>query len=124
MKSGALRIWRTLLNDRVFGQDEALSAIAKAVRRSRLGLSDPKRPSGVFLFLGPSGVGKTETAKALADALFLSEQNLIRIDMSEYMEAHNVARLIGAPPGYTGYEGGGLLTDAVRNKPYSIVPLR
>jgi ATP-dependent Clp protease ATP-binding subunit ClpB len=111
----------TQLNDRVFGQDEALSAVAKAVRRSRLGLSDPKRPSGVFLFLGPTGVGKTETAKALAASLFLSEQNLIRIDMSEYMEAHNVARLIGAPPGYAGYEGGGFLTDAVRNKPYSIV---
>ncbi len=109
------------LGDRVFGQDEAVQVVARAVRRSRLGLADPKRPSGVFLFLGPTGVGKTETAKALAHCLFLSEQNLIRIDMSEYMEAHNVARLIGAPPGYAGYEGGGLLTDAVRNKPYSIV---
>jgi len=111
----------TQLSDRVFGQDEALQVVARSVRRSRLGLADPKRPSGVFLFLGPTGVGKTETAKALAENLFLSEKNLIRIDMSEYMEAHNVARLIGAPPGYAGYESGGLLTDAVRNKPYSIV---
>ncbi len=105
----------------VVGQDEALIKISKAIRRSRVGLSDETRPIGVFLFLGPTGVGKTETAKALARVLFNDEKALIRIDMSEYQEAHTVARLIGAPPGYVGYEEGGQLTEAVRRKPYSVV---
>ncbi|MCX6131875.1 MAG: AAA family ATPase [Proteobacteria bacterium] len=109
------------LGERVFGQAEAVNLVARAVQRARLGLSDPKRPSGVFLFLGPTGVGKTETARALAECLFRSEHSLIRIDMSEYMEAHHVSRLIGSPPGYTGYESGGLLTDAVRSRPFSII---
>jgi ATP-dependent Clp protease ATP-binding subunit ClpB len=109
------------LKKRVVGQDEALKKIAAAIRRSRAGLSEENRPIGVFLFLGPTGVGKTETAKALAEALFNDERAMIRIDMSEYQEAHNVARLIGAPPGYVGYEEGGQLTEAVRRKPYSVV---
>jgi ATP-dependent Clp protease ATP-binding subunit ClpB len=103
------------------GQDEALSAVAKAVRRSRAGLSDPRRPLGTFLFVGPTGVGKTELAKALAEFLFDDEKMLIRIDMSEYMEKHSVSRLIGAPPGYVGYDEGGQLTEAVRRRPYSVV---
>jgi ATP-dependent Clp protease ATP-binding subunit ClpB len=109
------------LHKRVVGQDEAVKAVANAVRRSRAGLSDPKRPLGVFLFVGPTGVGKTELAKALAENLFDDEQTLIRIDMSEYMEKHAVSRLVGAPPGYVGYDEGGQLTEAVRRRPYSVV---
>jgi ATP-dependent Clp protease ATP-binding subunit ClpB len=109
------------LRERVVGQDEALTSVANALRRSRAGLSDPKRPIGSFIFLGPTGVGKTETARALAEFLFDDEQALIRIDMSEYMEKHAVARLIGAPPGYIGYDEGGQLTEAVRRRPYSVV---
>jgi ATP-dependent Clp protease ATP-binding subunit ClpB len=111
------------LHQRVVGQDEAISAVANAIRRSRSGLSDPNRPTGSFLFLGPTGVGKTELCKALAGFLFDSEDHLIRIDMSEFMEKHSVARLIGAPPGYVGYEEGGYLTEAVRRKPYSVLLL-
>lgn len=112
-----------VLHKRVVGQDEAVSLVADAIRRSRAGLSDPSRPYGSFLFLGPTGVGKTELTKALAGFLFDSEDHLIRIDMSEFMEKHSVARLIGAPPGYVGYEEGGYLTEAVRRKPYSVVLL-
>ncbi|MCE0969136.1 MULTISPECIES: ATP-dependent chaperone ClpB [Pseudomonas] len=112
-----------LLHQRVIGQDEAVTAVANAVRRSRAGLSDPSRPSGSFLFLGPTGVGKTELCKALAEFLFDTEEAMVRIDMSEFMEKHSVARLIGAPPGYVGYEEGGYLTEAVRRKPYSVVLL-
>ena len=111
------------LHERVVGQDEAISAVANAIRRSRSGLSDPNRPLGSFLFLGPTGVGKTELCKALAGFLFDSEEHLVRIDMSEFMEKHSVARLIGAPPGYVGYEEGGYLTEAVRRKPYSVLLL-
>ncbi|HET8746290.1 MAG TPA: AAA family ATPase, partial [Ramlibacter sp.] len=111
------------LHERVVGQDEAISAVANAIRRSRSGLSDPNRPTGSFLFLGPTGVGKTELCKALANFLFDSEEHLIRVDMSEFMEKHSVARLIGAPPGYVGYEEGGYLTEAVRRKPYSVILL-
>lgn len=110
-----------LLHTRVIGQNEAVTAVANAVRRSRAGLADPDRPSGSFLFLGPTGVGKTELCKALAEFLFDTEDAMIRIDMSEFMEKHSVARLIGAPPGYVGYEEGGYLTEAVRRKPYSVV---
>jgi ATP-dependent Clp protease ATP-binding subunit ClpB len=109
------------MHERVIGQDEAVTAISNAVRRSRSGLSDPNKPIGSFLFLGPTGVGKTELAKALAELLFDDEKNIVRIDMSEYMEKHSVARLIGAPPGYVGFEEGGQLTEAVRRKPYCIV---
>ena len=109
------------LHERVVGQEEAISAVANAIRRSRSGLSDPNRPTGSFLFLGPTGVGKTELTKALAGFLFDSEEHLIRIDMSEFMEKHSVARLIGAPPGYVGYDEGGYLTEAVRRKPYSVI---
>jgi ATP-dependent Clp protease ATP-binding subunit ClpB len=109
------------LRERVVGQDEALSAVANAIRRSRAGLSDPKRPIGSFIFLGPTGVGKTETARALAEFLFDDEQAMVRVDMSEYMEKHAVARLIGAPPGYVGYDEGGQLTEAVRRRPYAVV---
>ncbi|MFJ4393799.1 ATP-dependent chaperone ClpB [Pseudomonas sp. NPDC089396] len=112
-----------LLHQRVIGQNEAVTAVANAVRRSRAGLSDPNRPSGSFLFLGPTGVGKTELCKALAEFLFDTEEAMVRIDMSEFMEKHSVARLIGAPPGYVGYEEGGYLTEAVRRKPYSVVLL-
>jgi ATP-dependent Clp protease ATP-binding subunit ClpB len=111
------------LRDRVVGQDAALTVVANAIRRSRAGLSDPKRPIGSFIFLGPTGVGKTETARALAEFLFDDEQAMIRIDMSEYMEKHAVARLIGAPPGYIGYDEGGQLTEAVRRRPYSVILL-
>jgi ATP-dependent Clp protease ATP-binding subunit ClpB len=111
------------LHNRVVGQDEAVTAVSNAVRRSRAGLSDPKRPNGSFLFLGPTGVGKTELCKALADFLFDSEDAMVRIDMSEFMEKHSVARLIGAPPGYVGYEEGGYLTEAVRRRPYSLLLL-
>ncbi len=113
----------TKLHDRVVGQDEAIGAVANAIRRSRSGLSDPNRPTGSFLFLGPTGVGKTELCKALAGFMFDSEDHLIRVDMSEFMEKHSVARLIGAPPGYVGYEEGGHLTEAVRRKPYSVLLL-
>lgn len=109
------------LHERVIGQDEAVAAVANAVRRSRAGLSDPNRPSGSFLFLGPTGVGKTELTKSLANFLFDSEDAIVRIDMSEYMEKHSVSRLVGAPPGYVGYEEGGALTEAVRRKPYSVI---
>jgi ATP-dependent Clp protease ATP-binding subunit ClpB len=111
------------LHQRVVGQDEAVRLVSDAIRRSRAGLSDPKRPYGSFLFLGPTGVGKTELSKALAEFLFDSEDHLVRIDMSEYMEKHSVARLIGAPPGYVGYEEGGHLTEIVRRKPYSVILL-
>jgi ATP-dependent Clp protease ATP-binding subunit ClpB len=109
------------LKNRVVGQDEALVLVANAIRRSRAGLSDPQRPIGSFIFLGPTGVGKTETARALAQLLFDDDQAIVRIDMSEYQEKHSVARMIGAPPGYVGYEEGGQLTEAVRRRPYSIV---
>ena len=109
------------LHERVIGQDAAVKAVCEAVRRARSGLSDPDRPTGVFLLLGPTGVGKTELARALAEFLFDSEKAMIRLDMSEYMEKHAVARLIGAPPGYVGYEEGGQLTEAVRRRPYSVV---
>jgi len=111
------------LHRRVVGQDEAVTAVANAIRRSRAGLSDPARPYGSFLFLGPTGVGKTELTKAVAEFLFDSEQSMVRIDMSEFMEKHSVARLIGAPPGYVGFEQGGYLTEAVRRRPYSVVLL-
>jgi ATP-dependent Clp protease ATP-binding subunit ClpB len=111
------------LHERVVGQNEAIAAVSNAIRRSRSGLSDPNRPTGSFLFLGPTGVGKTELCKALAGFLFDSEDHLIRVDMSEFMEKHSVARLIGAPPGYVGYEEGGYLTEAVRRKPYSVLLL-
>jgi ATP-dependent Clp protease ATP-binding subunit ClpB len=112
-----------LLRRRVIGQDEAIEAVSNAVRRARSGLSDPERPIGSFLFLGPTGVGKTELAKALAEFLFDDERAMVRIDMSEYQERHTVARLIGAPPGYVGYEEGGQLTEAVRRRPYSVILL-
>ena len=110
-----------ILHQRVIGQDEAVSKVAEAILRSRAGISNPNRPIGSFLFLGPTGVGKTELAKTLAQALFDDEKNLVRIDMTEYMEKHSVSRLVGAPPGYVGYEEGGQLTEAVRRKPYSVV---
>src|SRR5437016_470889 len=109
------------LRQRVVGQDTALERVANAIRRSRAGLSDPKRPIGSFIFLGPTGVGKTELARALAEFLFDDEHAMIRIDMSEYMEKHAVARLIGAPPGYVGFDEGGQLTEAVRRRPYSVL---
>ena len=112
-----------VLHRRVVGQDEAVSLVADAIRRSRSGLADPQRPNGSFLFLGPTGVGKTELTRALAEFLFDSSEQMVRIDMSEFMEKHSVARLIGAPPGYVGYEEGGYLTDAVRRKPYSVILL-
>jgi ATP-dependent Clp protease ATP-binding subunit ClpB len=112
-----------VLHERVIGQDEAVTAVANAIRRSRAGLSDPHRPIGSFLFLGPTGVGKTELARSLADFMFDDERAMVRIDMSEYMEKHAVSRLIGAPPGYVGYDEGGQLTEAVRRRPYSVVLL-
>jgi len=112
-----------ILHDRVIGQEEAVKAVSRAIRRARAGLKDPKRPMGSFIFLGPTGVGKTELARALAEALFGDENALIRIDMSEYMEKHSTSRLVGAPPGYVGYEEGGQLTEKVRRKPYSVVLL-
>ena len=108
---------------RVIGQDEAIEAVSNTIRRARAGLQDPNRPLGSFLFLGPTGVGKTELARALAEFLFDDEQAIVRIDMSEFMEKHSVSRLIGAPPGYVGYEEGGYLTEAVRRRPYSIILL-
>ena len=113
----------TRLHQRVIGQHEAVEAVANALRRSRAGLQDPDRPIGTFLFLGPTGVGKTELARALAEFMFDSQEAMIRIDMSEYMERHAVSRLVGAPPGYVGYEEGGQLTEAVRRRPYSVVLL-
>jgi ATP-dependent Clp protease ATP-binding subunit ClpB len=113
----------TNVQQRVVGQDEAVTAVANAIRRSRAGLSDPKRPIGSFLFLGPTGVGKTELTKALANFLFDTDDAMVRLDMSEFMEKHSVARLIGAPPGYVGYEEGGYLTEAVRRRPYSVILL-
>ncbi len=113
----------SILHDRLIGQDEAVVAVAKAVRRARAGLKDPKRPIGSFIFLGPTGVGKTELARALAESMFGDEDAMIRIDMSEYMEKHSTSRLVGSPPGYVGYEEGGQLTEKVRRKPYSVVLL-
>ena len=110
-----------VLHQRVIGQDEAVTKVSEAILRSRAGIANPNRPIGSFLFLGPTGVGKTELAKALAQALFDDERNMVRIDMTEYMEKFSVSRLIGAPPGYVGYEEGGQLTEAVRRKPYSVV---
>jgi len=112
-----------VVRERVVGQDEAVSVVANAIRRSRAGLSDPRRPIGSFLFLGPTGVGKTELTKALAHFLFDTDDAMVRIDMSEFMERHSVARLIGAPPGYVGFEEGGYLTEAVRRRPYSVILL-
>ena len=112
-----------VLHERVIGQDDAVRAVANAIRRSRAGLSDPNRPIGSFLFLGPTGVGKTELARTLADFLFDDEHAMVRIDMSEYQEKHNVSRLVGAPPGYVGYEEGGQLTEAVRRRPYAVILL-
>src|SRR6202021_1541325 len=112
-----------VLHQRVVGQDEAVMAVANAIRRSRAGLADPNKPIGSFLFLGPTGVGKTELCKSLAAFLFDTEEAMIRIDMSEFMEKHSVARLIGAPPGYVGYEEGGYITEAVRRRPYSVILL-
>ena len=109
------------LKQRVIGQEEAVTAVSNAVRRSRAGLKDPNRPIGSFIFMGPTGVGKTELARALAEFLFDDENAMVRIDMSEYMERHAVARLIGAPPGYVGYEEGGQLTEAIRRRPYAVV---
>ena len=111
------------LHKRVIGQEDAVTSIARAIRRARVGLQDPNRPIGSFIFLGPTGVGKSELCKALAEAVFGEEDNMIRIDMSEYMEKHSVSRLIGAPPGYIGYEEGGQLTEAVRRRPYSVILL-
>jgi len=111
------------LHNRIIGQDEAVTAISKAVRRARAGLKDPRRPIGSFLFLGPTGVGKTELVRALSEFMFGSDETMIRLDMSEFMERHTVARLVGAPPGYVGYEEGGQLTDAVRRRPYSCILL-
>ena len=110
-----------ILHKRVVGQNEAVDAVAKAIRRSRVGLQDTKRPIGSFLFMGQTGVGKTELCKAIAEAMFDDENNIVRIDMSEFMEAHSVSKLIGSPPGYVGYEEGGQLTEAIRRKPYSVV---
>ena len=110
-----------VLHERVVGQDEAVQLVADAIIRARSGIKDPRRPIGSFIFLGPTGVGKTELAKALAAALFDTEDNMVRIDMSEYQERHSVSRLVGAPPGYVGYDEGGQLTEAVRRKPYSVV---
>ena len=111
------------LHERVVGQDEAVEAVANALRRSRAGLQDPDRPIGSFMFLGPTGVGKTELARALAEFMFDTQDAMVRIDMSEYMEKHAVSRLVGAPPGYVGYEEGGQLTEAVRRRPYSVMLL-
>ena len=116
-----LKKLETVLHKRVIGQEEAVSAVARAVKRGRVGLKDPKRPIGSFLFLGPTGVGKTELSKALAEALFGSEESMIRVDMSEYMEKHSVSKMIGSPPGYVGHEEGGQLSDQVRTHPYSVV---
>jgi ATP-dependent Clp protease ATP-binding subunit ClpB len=113
----------SILHERVIGQDAAITAITEAIIRARAGIKDPQRPIGSFIFLGPTGVGKTELAKTLAEVLFGDERNIIRLDMSEYMEKHTVSRLIGAPPGYVGYDEGGQLTEAVRRRPYSVLLL-
>ena len=105
----------------MIGQEEAVKAVSQAIRRARVGLKDPNRPIGSFIFLGPTGVGKTELSKALAEVMFGDEESMIRIDMSEYMEKHTVSRLIGSPPGYVGYDEGGQLTEKVRRKPYSVI---
>jgi ATP-dependent Clp protease ATP-binding subunit ClpC len=120
-EAGRLRKLETTLHKRVIGQEEAVSAVAKAVRRGRVGLKDPKRPIGSFLFLGPTGVGKTEISKALAEAIFGNEQAMIRVDMSEYMEKHSVSKMIGSPPGYVGHEEGGQLSEKVRRNPYAVI---
>jgi ATP-dependent Clp protease ATP-binding subunit ClpC len=122
-ESDKLLNMESILHDRVIGQEEAVIAVSKAVRRARAGLKDPKRPIGSFIFLGPTGVGKTELARALAESIFGDEDAMIRIDMSEYMEKHSTSRLVGSPPGYVGYEEGGQLTEKVRRKPYSVVLL-
>ncbi len=109
------------MHKRVIGQNEAVEAVAKAIKRSRVGLKNPNRPIGPFLFLGPTGVGKTELSKALAESLFGTEDAMIRVDMSEFMEPHSVAKLIGAPPGYVGFDDGGQLTEKIRRKPYSVI---
>jgi ATP-dependent Clp protease ATP-binding subunit ClpC len=116
-----LKHLESLLSQRVIGQEKAIKAVAQAIRRNRAGLQDPKRPIGSFIFLGPSGVGKTELCKAVATIVFGSEENLIRLDMSEYMEKHAVSRIIGSPPGYVGYDDGGQLTEKVRRRPYSVI---
>ena len=110
-----------IMHQRVIGQDEAVSSVAKAIRRGRTGLKDPKKPVGSFIFLGPTGVGKTEVSRALAEALFGDEHSLIRFDMSEYMEAHSISKLIGSPPGYVGFSDEPILSQKVRNQPYSVV---
>src|SRR5690625_1463903 len=112
-----------ILHNRIIGQSEAVTSISQAIRRARAGLKDPKRPVGSFIFLGPTGVGKTELARALAEVMFGDEDSMIRVDMSEYMERHSTSRLVGAPPGYVGYEESGQLTEKVRRKPYSVVLL-
>ncbi len=120
-ESERLRNLETILHERVVGQEEAVTAVSRAIRRGRVGLKDPKRPIGSFLFLGPTGVGKTELSKALAEAMFGTEQALIRVDMSEYMEKHSVSKMIGSPPGYVGYDEGGQLSEKVRRNPYSVI---
>ena len=120
-ESERLRNLESILHKRVIGQDEAVTAVSKAIRRGRVGLKDPSRPIGSFLFLGPTGVGKTELSKALAEAMFGTENSLIRVDMSEYMEKHSVSKMIGSPPGYVGYEEGGQLSEKVRRNPYSVI---
>ena len=116
-----LRKLESVLHERVVGQEEAVGAVARAIRRGRVGLKDPHRPIGSFLFLGPTGVGKTELCKALAEAMFGTEQALIRVDMSEYMEKHSVSKMVGSPPGYVGYDEGGQLSEKVRRNPYSVI---
>ena len=116
-----LKKLESVLHQRVIGQEEAVKAVARAVKRGRVGLKDPKRPIGSFLFLGPTGVGKTELSKALAEAMFGNEESMIRVDMSEYMEKHSVSKMIGSPPGYVGHEEGGQLSDQVRTHPYSVL---
>ena len=120
-ESERLRNLEGILHQRVVGQEEAVTAVSKAIRRGRVGLKDPRRPIGSFLFLGPTGVGKTELSKALAEAMFGTESSLIRVDMSEYMEKHSVSKMIGSPPGYVGYEEGGQLSEKVRRNPYSVI---
>ena len=122
-RAGQAAAHGSVIHERVVGQEEAIEAVSSAIRRSRAGLADPDKPNGSFLFLGPTGVGKTELTKALAQFLFDTDEALIRIDMSEFMEKHSVARLIAPPPGYVGYEEGGYLTEAVRRRPYSVVLL-
>ena len=120
-EAARLKKLEATLHKRVVGQEEAVSAVARAVRRGRVGLKDPRRPIGSFLFLGPTGVGKTEISKALAEAMFGDESAMIRVDMSEYMEKHSVSKMIGSPPGYVGYEEGGQLSEKVRRNPYSVI---